>query len=237
MDKSVEILSEITTYMKYARYLPEKKRRETWDEIVDRNIQMHIKKYPDLKQEIEDVFNTYVRTKKVLPSMRSMQFAGPAIEVNPTRLYNCSFRLADSPAVFWETMFALLSGTGVGYSVQKAHVRKLPTIKNVNKDRRKRYVVPDEIEGWGEAVRVLVESYFKGKQEVDFDFRHIRPKGANLITSGGKAPGPEPLRDALVQIKSVFENALQERGEGTQLKPIEVHDIQCHMANAVLAGG
>jgi len=232
-----DILSGLTAFMKYARYLPIKKRRETWDEIVDRNKAMHLKRFPKLENEIDLAYEVYVRPKKILPSMRSIQFAGQAIEVNPVRLYNCSFRNADDPSVFWETMFLLLSGTGVGYSVQRQHVAALPTVQGVNKNRRKRYLIPDSIEGWAEAIRVLVESYFYGKNEIDFDFRSIRPKGAELITSGGKAPGPEPLREALVQVKNVFETALQERGSGTKLKPIEVHDIQCHLADAVLAGG
>jgi len=237
MDKSIDNLSQITTYMKYARYLKDKKRRETWDELVDRNMAMHIKKFPKLEKEIKDVYDNFVRTKKVLPSMRSMQFAGEAIEINPIRMFNCSALKMDQPDSFWETMLLLLSGTGVGFSVQKTHVRNLPNIKKPKDSRRKRYLVPDSIEGWSEAIKVLVESYFYGKREVDFDFRSIRPKGAELVTSGGKAPGPEPLRDTLVKIKSVFENAIADRGEDTQLKPIEVYDIQCHIADGVLAGG
>lgn len=239
-DKSVQILSDITIYMKYARYLKDKKRRETWEEIVDRNKQMHLNKFPELKEEIEEAYK-YVYEKKVLPSMRSMQFAGRPIEVNPTRIYNCSYLPLDHPDSFAETMFLLLSGTGVGYSVQKQHVRKLPPIMGVThpegRQRKRRYLIGDSIEGWADAIKVLVESYFHGKRDIDFDFRDIRPKGAELVTSGGKAPGPEPLREALAKIQGVFENAIQERGKGTYLKPIEVHDIQCHIADAVLAGG
>ena len=154
---------------------------------------------------------------------------------------NCSYAPVDHPDMFSETMYLLLSGTGVGYSVQKQHVKKLPPVMGVirpeGRQRKKRYLIGDSIEGWSDAVKVLVESYFFGKRELDFDFSDIRPKGAKLITSGGKAPGPEPLRQALVMIQSVFENAIQERGRGTYLKPIEVHDIQCHIADAVLAGG
>lgn len=240
VDNSTNILSEITAYMKYAKYLPNKNRRELWEEIVDRNKEMHLKKFPMLKEEIELNYRL-VYDKKVLPSMRSMQFAGKPIEVNPTRLYNCSYMPIDHPDAFSESMFLLLSGTGVGYSVQRHHVRKLPPIVGVQrpegKQRKKRYLVGDSIEGWSDAIKVLMESYFYGKREIDFDFRDIRPKGARLITSGGKAPGPEPLKESVVKIASVLERALQERGRGTLLKPIEVHDIMCFIADAVLAGG
>lgn len=236
----IQILSDITVHMKYAKYIPEMKRRETWEELVSRNMNMHIEKYPEIEQEIRENYK-YVFDKKVLPSMRSMQFAGKPIQVNPSRIYNCAFLPIDHPDAFSETMFLLLGGTGVGYSVQTSHIKSLPPIKGVikpqGKQRKKRYLVGDSIEGWADSVKVLVESWFEGKREIEFDFRDIRPKGARLVTSGGKAPGPAPLRECLVQIQNVFENALQERGIGTQLKSIEVHDIICHIADAVLAGG
>lgn len=236
----VQILSDITVYMKYAKYIPKLKRRETWYELVTRNMEMHITRYPELEKEIREAYN-FVYNKKVLPSMRSMQFAGKPIQVNPSRIYNCAFMPIDHSDAFSETMFLLLGGTGVGYSVQKHHVEKLPQVKGimrpVGKQRKKRYLVGDSIEGWADSIKVLVESWFFGKKEIEFDFRDIRPKGAKLVTSGGKAPGPGPLRECLVQVTNVFENAIQERGIGTQLKPIEVHDIICHIADAVLAGG
>ena len=106
-DISTEILSDITVYMKYARYLPEKNRRETWEELVARNIDMHMKKYPDLKQEIKDAYQ-FVYDKKVLPSMRSMQFAGKPIEISPNRVFNCAYAPVDDWRVFGEIMFLLL---------------------------------------------------------------------------------------------------------------------------------
>lgn len=241
MDISQEILSDITVYMKYARYLPELKRRETWREICERNINMHVKRFPELEDEIRDVYERFVISKKVLPSMRSMQFAGKPIEVNPTRIYNCAYLPIDCPEAFAETMFLLLGGTGVGYSVQRPHVEKLPILQGVLKpegrQRKKRFLVGDSIEGWADAIKALMESYFYGKKELDFDFRDIRPKGARLITAGGKAPGPEPLRTCIAHITSILENALADRGRGTKLKPIECHDIICHIADGVLAGG
>lgn len=236
MEIGNRLMSDIVVNMKYARYLPDKQRRETWDEIVERNKQMHLTNFPQIKEVIEQVYEEGVRPKKVLPSMRSLQFAGEAIDVNPIRMFNCSALKVDKPDAFWETMLLLLSGTGVGFSVQKHHVEHLPTVKPVNKDRRKRYLINDSVEGWADAVRMLMESYFYGKREVDFDYRAIRPKGTMLVTSGGKAPGPEPLRVAVDKIRGVLENVVADRGE-TQLRPIEIHDIMCHIADAVLAGG
>jgi ribonucleoside-diphosphate reductase alpha chain len=227
--------------MKYSRYLPEKKRRETWDEIVSRNMNMHIENFPELEDEIRETYKL-VYDRKVLPSMRSMQFAGKPIQVNNSRIFNCSYVPINHSDAFSEVMWLLLGGTGVGFSVQKHHIAQLPKVRKPfrNRGRKKRYLVGDSIEGWADAVKVLVESYFYGKQEIDFDFRDIRPKGARLVTAGGKAPGPEPLRIALVEIQSIFENALsetQDRMDFTYLKPIEAHDIICHIADAVLAGG
>ena len=235
-----DILSEITVHMKYAKYLPGENRRESWEELVTRNKMMHINKFPEHKDLIENAYQ-FVYDKKVLPSMRSMQFAGKPVEVNPSRVYNCSYAPVDHPDAFSEIMFLLLGGTGVGYSVQKHHVEKLPNvfgpIRPKGRERKKRYLIGDSIEGWADSIKVLVESYFYGKKEIEFDFRDIRPKGAKLVTSGGKAPGPQPLRECLVHITNIFENALQERGVGTKLTTLEVHDIICYIADAVLAGG
>ena len=225
-----KILSEITTFMKYSKYLPKKERRETWKELVDRNKNMHLEKYPKLAKEIEAAYE-FVYDKKILPSMRSLQFAGKPIEINNTRLYNCCFLPIDHPDAFSEVMFLLLSGTGVGYSVQRAHVENLPVINKPTKHRR--YLVGDSIEGWADAVKVLVSAYMRGKAMPEFDFSDIRPKGALLITSGGKAPGPEPLKDALHNIQKIFDR----KGNGEQLTTIEVHDILCFIADAVLSGG
>jgi ribonucleoside-triphosphate reductase (thioredoxin) len=233
MDKSVEILSDITVYMKYAKYLPEKQRRETWEELCERNMQMHIKKYPQLKSDIESVYNNFVVTKKVLPSMRSMQFAGKPIELNPTRIFNCSYLPIDDWRAFSEVMFLLLGGTGVGYSVQRSHVELLPEIRKPSKSKSKRYVIGDSIEGWADAIKVLMKSYFTGGANIRFIYDDIRAKGSQLITSGGKAPGPQPLKDCIYNLIKILD--IKEDGE--KLKPIEVHDIVCHIADAVLAGG
>lgn len=230
MDISNEILSSITVFMKYSKYLPEVQRRETWEELVTRNKQMHLKKYPKLHEEIEEAYKL-VYDKKVLPSMRALQFAGKPIEINPTRIYNCSFLPMNHPDCFAEIMFLLLSGVGVGYSVQTHHVKQLPDVRKPK--RTKRYLVGDSIEGWADAVKVLVASYLCGKHKPIFDFRDIRPKGAALITSGGKAPGPEPLSEALFHIEKIFNR----KEDGDKLTALEVHDINCFIADAVLSGG
>ena len=232
MDISQRILSDITVYMKYAKYRPELQRRETWEELVTRNMEMHIKKYPKLETEIRENYK-FVYDKKVLPSMRSMQFAGKPIEISPNRIYNCAFAPIDDYRVFSEIMFLLLGGTGVGYSVQKHHVEQLPEIRKPNAEKTRRFLIGDSIEGWADAILVMVKAYFFGGSKPVFDFRDIRPKGARLITSGGKAPGPQPLKECLIKLEGILDS----KEDGDKLTPIEVHDIVCHIADAVLAGG
>ena len=232
MDLSQKILSDITVFMKYAKYNKELGRRETWEELVTRNKNMHINKYPNLKEEIETAYK-FVYDKKVLPSMRSLQFGGKPIEISPNRVYNCGYLPVDDWRAFGEILFLLLGGTGIGFSVQQHHVENLPEIRKPRLDRKRRFLIGDSIEGWADAVKVLMRSYFEGTSNIDFDFSDIRPKGAKLVTSGGKAPGPEPLKICIRQIKSI----LNEKEDGEQLEPIEVHDIVCHIADAVLAGG
>jgi len=233
MELSNEILSEITVHMKYAKYIPELQRRESWEELVTRNMNMHIKKYPNLEEEIRNAYQM-VYDKKVLPSMRSMQFGGKPIEISPNRIYNCAYLPIDHMDSFAETMFLLLGGTGVGFSVQKHHVDKLPEIRKPNPNRTRRYLISDSIEGWADAIKVLMKSYFGVNSSTpEFDFSDIRPKGAMLVTSGGKAPGPQPLKDCIHNIKKV----LDAKEDRSKLKPIEVHDVVCYIADAVLAGG
>ena len=230
MNIEQDILSELTVYMKYSKYVPELNRRETWTELVDRNKEMHQEKFPQLKDEIENAYKL-VYDKKVLPSMRSLQFAGRPIELNNSRIFNCSFLPIDDMRAFSEIMFLLLSGCGVGYSVQTHHVDKLPEITIPVKT--KRYLVGDSIEGWADAVRMLCKAYFTGGALPIFDFRDIRPKGAQLITVGGKAPGPEPLKEVLFQLQKIFDR----KKNGEKLTSLEAHDMACHIADAVLSGG
>ena len=233
MQLNNKILSDITVHMKYARYIPELKRRETWEELVTRNKSMHLKSYPKLKKEIQEVY-TFVYNKKVLPSMRSMQFGGKPIEISRNRIYNCAYMPINSLDSFNECMFLLLGGTGVGYSVQKHHVDMLPPINKPYANRTKRYLIGDSIEGWADSIKVLMKSYLNGRSsKVIFDFSDIRTKGARLVTSGGKAPGPQPLKECLLKI----EGLLSAKEDGEKLKTLEVHDIICYIADAVLAGG
>lgn len=231
MQLNQQILSDLIIYMKYARYLPELNRRETWEEICNRYELMMSEKYPRLSEEIGEVM-VWVKEKKVLPSMRAMQFAGPAIERNNSRIYNCAYLPVDNIRAFSETLFLLLGGTGVGYSVQHHHVEKLPPIKKA--ENRKRFLIGDSLEGWADAVKVLLKGYFNESNYIpDFDYGDIRPKGARLVTAGGKAPGPEPLKMCIAHVQSI----LDQKMDGQKLTPLECHDMMCHLANAVLAGG
>ena len=230
MNTETRILSEVTTYLKYSKYTPEFQRRETWEELVTRNKQMHQGKFPQLHDEIEEAYKL-VYDKKVLPSMRSLQFAGKPIELNNSRIFNCSYMPIDNWRAFSEIMFLLLSGCGVGYSVQLHHVESLPEITVPVK--HKRYLVGDSIEGWADAIRMLCKAYFNGGSLPIFDFRDIRPKGAQLITVGGKAPGPEPLKECLFQLQKI----LDRKENGSRLTSVEAHDMACHIADAVLSGG
>ena len=232
MELSNKILSDITVYMKYARFLEDENRRETWEELVTRNMDMHLKRYPELELQIRKAYKM-VYDKKVLPSMRSMQFGGKPIEVAPNRIFNCAFLPINDWRSFSEVMFLLLGGTGVGYSVQRHHVENLPEIRKPNKNRSRRFLVNDSIEGWADAIKALMRNYFNGGSLIRFDYSDIRPKGSRLVTSGGKAPGPQPLRECIVKIGGM----LSEKNDGDRLTTIEVHDIVCHIADAVLAGG
>tara|TARA_R100000900_G_scaffold24438_1_gene19342 strand:+ start:21717 stop:23576 length:1860 start_codon:yes stop_codon:yes gene_type:complete len=233
MEISNQILSEITVYMKYAKFVPELNRRESWEELVTRNKEMHQKKFPMLKDEIEEKYKL-VYDKKVLPSMRSLQFGGKPIEISPNRIYNCAYLPIDSVDAFSETMFLLLGGTGVGYSVQRHHVNKLPMIQKPYPKRKRRFLIGDSIEGWADAIKVLMKSYMNGGgSRIEFDYSDVRPKGAMLVTSGGKAPGPQPLKECILKVKGILDT----KETGDRLTTLEAHDIVCHIADAVLAGG
>lgn len=268
MNNSIELLSNVVVYNKYAKYLSSKRRRETWDEIITRYVTMLFNKYAlpgdktyykeihaqrFLEEGLEitlfdlsdhdiagfsdmgqDILNNakYLYAKKVLPSMRAVQFAGPAIEKNEARIYNCGYMPMNDYRSFSELMFLLLGGTGVGYSVQYHHIEQLPEIHKPLKEAK--YLVGDSIEGWADAVKQLMKAYFgMTKVKPRFDYSDIREKGAALITAGGKAPGPEPLRIALTKIEAL----LSSKVNGEKLTSVEVHDICCLIADAVLAGG
>jgi ribonucleoside-triphosphate reductase (thioredoxin) len=231
MHKTQEVLSDIVIYNKYAKYISNLKRRETWSDIVYRYLNMMVDKYPILNKEIWEN-GQFLLDKKVLMSMRAAQFSGAAVEKNNTRVYNCSYLPLDHYLGFSELMFLLLGGTGVGYSVQQHHIEKLPDIHKPIKN--KKYLIGDSIEGWSDAIKALMKSYFGlSNSKPVFDFSDIREKGARLVTAGGKAPGPEPLKKCLFEIELILER----KQNGEKLSDLEVHDICCHIADAVLAGG
>lgn len=236
-------MSEYTIVTKYARYNESKKRRETWDEMIDRVRDMHLFRY-GTRGVNDDIIWAFeqVRDKKVLPSMRSLQYGGDAIIANDAKIYNCAFSLANRPRFFSECLWLLLSGTGTGFSVQKQHVKKLPKLIKVADPTEKEvmtYTIGDTIEGWADAFQVLMDAFFAGTplsgKEIFFDFTRIRRKGSKIRTSGGKAPGPKPLQKALKKIKRILIDATEERQK--QLRPIQVYDIIMMAADCVLAGG
>ena len=231
--QSTKILSDIIVHSKYARYSKDLGRRESWDELVARNKQMHLDKFKGATHDkINEVYENYVRPKLVLPSMRSLQFGGGAIFKNESRIYNCAFLPINDYRAFREVMFLLLGGTGVGYSVEYHNIHSLPTVKVRKHERPLKFLVMDSIEGWADAVHALMESYFEGKTPIRFDFSDIREKGTELVVTGGKAPGPRPLKICLEKIEAILFQAV-----GRRLRAIEVHDICCHIADAVLSGG
>ena len=246
---SIKSLMNYTFVSKYARWDAEKKRRETWSESVDRVKQMMIDKYigtdqthyPEVAEAINKAYEA-MRKKRILGSQRALQFGGSPIFKHNARIYNCIASYTDRVRFFQECMYLLLCGCGTGFSVQKHHIDKLPNLLK-DKEGQKKFIIEDSIEGWSDAVGVLVSSYFKGcklfpeynGKNVVFDYTQIRPAGSYLKSSGGKAPGPEPLKKALGHIKKVLDNAMKSGNK--KLKPIEAYDIVMYGADAVISGG
>jgi ribonucleoside-diphosphate reductase alpha chain len=226
--------SAIQDYMlvsRYARFLPEVGRRETYAEAVGRVRDMHLRRYPSAEEDIRWAFDQ-VLDKRCLPSMRSMQFGGQAIEKNHARMYNCTFGICDRIEFFRDGLFLLLCGTGVGFSVEFEHVEKLPALApSVDEGTVRHFDVPDTIEGWADAMQELMQSYVEGYL-VEFNYSKIRARGSQLSTSGGRAPGHVPLRRALERARNILDGSV-----GRKLKPIEAYDIMMHAADAVIAGG
>lgn len=200
---------------------------------------------PAIAAELSGVYD-HVRARRVLPSMRSLQFGGAAIEGNNARMFNCSFLPLNRPRAFAEAMFLLLCGTGVGFSVQRHHVAALPRVRHPDSAAPPRvHVVADSIDGWAEAADALVNSYLPARdanscsttpapsRPVQFDFSLVRPRGAPLVTAGGRAPGPDPLRDALESTRAT----LSAVPDGAPLPALAAHDMLCHLATAVASGG
>ena len=222
--------SAISDYIFASKY---SRNGENWNECVQRCSTMHIRKYPELDYEIRSTFE-FVQEKKVLPSMRSLQFAGKAIETHHARLYNCSFSNIDRP-IFWEHCFyLLLCGCGVGFSVQRRHVDRLPEVSSPNGDWDyiHHHIVGDTIQDWSRALGILINSYFKDEEYVEFSYHCIRPKGSPLETTGGKAPGHLPLKIMLEKVRSLLDGC-----SGRKMTPFDCHRLTCLIAESVLAGG
>lgn len=248
-DESIgkQMLSQSKFYMGYSRWLEDKQGYESWDEAVARVMNMHREKYKDkmtplLEEYISFAENAY-KEQLVLGAQRALQFGGEQLFKHESRIYNCSVSHTDRPAFFNEAFYLLLCGCGVGFSVQKHHVEQIPDIHQRSKKKVKIFQVPDSIEGWADAVGVLLSSYlvdggvfpeYKGCQ-VHFDFTKIRPKGA-MISGGFKAPGADGLRSALVKIETLLDKTLGDAVEA-KITPIVAYDITMHISDAVLSGG
>jgi ribonucleoside-triphosphate reductase len=230
LDPDPKAISNYIHPGKYSRYLPDLNRREVYEETVARTEAMHIRRFPQVEEELCEAFD-FVRQKKVLPSMRSMQFAGPAVETVNCRLFNCAFMHIDKVRSFGDALYLLLCGCGVGYSIQFDHIEKLPALKHVNPRVVRHINIEDSIEGWANALTALMTSYVRGYY-VEFNYSKIRDEGVPLKTSGGKAPGHRGLKIALESIRLILDEA-----QGRQLRPIECYDILCLAADAVLSGG
>jgi ribonucleoside-triphosphate reductase (thioredoxin) len=251
---SLKSLQDYTYYSKYARYNKAACRRETWGEAVDRVKNMHLQRFPQIENEIEWAFEQ-VRQKRVLGSQRALQFGGEPILRKHARLYNCTVSFCDRVRFFQEAFWLLLCGCGVGFSVQKHHIAKLPQFSfmvgpNLTNDKvqwgaEKTFVIPDTIEGWADALGVLIESYFESPEiikgtewegtKVKFDYGLIRKKGSLLSSGSGKAPGPEPLRRSLEVIRQLLDRCILNGQQ--RLRPIDAYDIVMHASDAVLSGG
>ncbi|PNG50088.1 MULTISPECIES: recombinase [unclassified Variovorax] len=242
-----KMLSESKFFMGYSRWVDARGSYETWDEAVARVMDMHRDKYAErMTPELEKYFakaEVAYESQLVLGAQRALQFGGEQLRKHEARMYNCSVSHCDRAAFFQEAMYLLLCGCGVGFSVQKHHVAKLPPIARPSSEKIKVFQIPDSIEGWADAFGVLLSSYFDGEgtfpeyqgHQVHFDFSLIRAKGSE-ISGGFKAPGPDPLRQALIKCEALLQKALG-AAESVAVRPIVAYDFVMHMSDAVLAGG
>jgi intein/homing endonuclease len=238
---SIKALQEYTYVSKYARFNINEKRRETYYEATDRVRNMHLSRFPQAEEEINDAFEV-AKMKRVLGSQRALQFGGTPILKKNARIYNCIASYCDRPRFFQECFWLLLCGCGTGFSVQKHHVAKLPDFHSINLGKTKTFVVPDTIEGWSDALGILIASYMPHSEfeewagyDVEFDFSEIRPAGSILASGVGKAPGPDPLSRSLGLIKGLLQERIALGYE--RLRPIDAYDIIMHASDAVLSGG
>jgi len=239
-----QLASDTKFYESYSRFLEQENRYETWRESVDRVCNMHRKKYENIwSEELENLLQ-YVQNlyydKLILGAQRTLQFGGDQILKHNFKLYNCVSGHLDRVKFFSEYMYLLLCGSGVGFSIQKQHISKLPKIHQ-RSNRAVQFTIEDSIEGWADAIQVLMESFFEDStneskyfgKKVYFDFSKIRPKGS-LISGGFKAPGPEPLRKCVAICEEILTRISYNTGI---IKTIEAYDIAMHIADAVISGG
>jgi len=233
MNESLKLLSDLTFYMKYSKYDMARKRRETWDETVLRNKKMHLDKFPQCKKEIDRAYEL-VSDKKILPSMRSMQFGGEAMARNNARMYNCSAVGLDNLGAFSDLFYLLLCGSGVGFSVRRNFISKLPHL--LPKNGKKTVFAPeDSIEGWADCVRALLKAYFETGDDIEYDFSPIRPKGALIKSSMCAAPGPGPLSATVENIRKLLDKKIA--AKDYVMSSLNCYDVCCFISEAVLAGG
>ena len=240
-------LSELQNYTfvsKYARWLEDLNRRETWKEAVERVRQMMHTQYSEfnISEDIDWAYDMMYK-KKILGSQRALQFGGDPILKRHAKIYNCVASYCDRLRFFQECFWLLLCGSGTGFSVQKHHISKLPNLEH-QKCADKTYIIDDSIEGWADALGVLLSSYSEKpiKQFQDykncnvvFDYSQIREKGTSLSSSVGKAPGPEPLAKGLEKIRFILDKCISNKQK--KLRPIDAYDIVMHSSDAVLSGG
>jgi ribonucleoside-triphosphate reductase len=243
---ALQELQNYTFVSKYARWIEDKNRRETWKEAVERVKDMMLTMYAD-KNMSEDITWAYdmMYKKKVLGSQRGLQFGGDPILKRHAKIYNCTSSYCDRLRFFQECFWLLLCGSGTGFSVQKHHVAKLPNLEhNPPEDKGTVYVIEDSIEGWADALGVLLSSYFSKPVEefkqyknchILFDYSEIRPQGSSLSSGVGKAPGFEPLQKGLEKIRALLDRCIANGQK--KLRPIDAYDIVMHSSDAVLSGG
>lgn len=244
---ALQELQNYTFVSKYARWIEDKNRRETWKEAVDRVRNMMHAKYAefDIGSDIDWAYDIMYK-KKVLGSQRALQFGGEPILKRHAKIYNCTSSYCDRLRFFQECFWLLLCGSGTGFSVQKHHVAKLPSLEHNVEDNNEgiKYIIEDSIEGWADALGVLLSSYFSKPIEeykmyknsyVVFDYSNIRAKGSNLSSGVGKAPGFEPLQNGLEKIRVLLDRCIKNGQK--KLRPIDAYDIVMHSSDAVLSGG
>jgi ribonucleoside-diphosphate reductase alpha chain len=217
---------------KYARYNYKLGRRETWVECVERAVN-YLKELSQnkLPQEEYKRIQKFILEMKATPSMRLLAMAGEAAKRQNIAIYNCSFLNIDSIDAIVEELIISMSGCGVGWSVEKQYIDKLPEVKMQSGDILPTFQIQDSTEGWTEAFRTALKTYFDGKN-IQFDYSLIRAAGTPLKIKGGRASGPEPLKNLLE-----FTRKIILKRQGQKLRPIDVHDILCKMAEAIVSGG